>query len=128
MGYETYYALRITKNESKKSNQDIIKEFRESCEMADGAFDRNGDYEDPIKWYDHEKDVAVFSQRYPDVVFKLHGVGEAGGDMWYKYFKNGKVQFCPALITFDDYDESKLGIVSTLPLRKDKEENKCQEQ
>jgi hypothetical protein len=48
------------------------------------------------------------SKQHPDIVFELHGEGEEAGDIWYKYYKNGKMQVCKGHITFDEYDESKL--------------------
>lgn len=47
---------------------------------------------DTIKWYAHEADMKVFSKKYPEVVFVLEGKGEEPGDLWKKYFKNGKMQ------------------------------------
>jgi hypothetical protein len=35
-------------------------------------------------------------------------MGEEGGDMWKRYYKNGKVQVANAKITYDEYDETKL--------------------
>jgi hypothetical protein len=46
-------------------------------------------------------------------VFELIGEGEEAGEMWKKYFKNGKLQTCKATITFDRYDESKLRKIQT---------------
>lgn len=60
------------------------------------------------KWYDHEEDMKIFSKRFPTIIFKLEGVGEEPGDLWVKYFKNGKMQKCIAIISYEEYDESKL--------------------
>lgn len=108
MGYSTFYNLYITENTSKKTNEEIIKEFRDSCEGAKDSFDADGGCQYEAKWYSHEKDMAAFSKKHPDVVFELYGEGEGKDDTWYKYFKNGKMQFCPAIINYDKYDESKL--------------------
>ncbi len=63
---------------------------------------------EPCKWYGHEKDMKAFSRHFPDLVFKLEGRGEEPGDLWVKYFKNGKMQRCHAKITFAPFDENKL--------------------
>jgi hypothetical protein len=55
--------------------------------------------------YDEMLDL---SKQFPETVFCLYGEGEGSEDMWYTYYKNGKLQHCPAKITFDVYDESKL--------------------
>ena len=60
------------------------------------------------KWYDHEEDMKKISRMFPSVTFDLYGEGEESGDIWHKYFKNGKMQECPARIVFDEYDERKL--------------------
>jgi len=41
-------------------------------------------------------------------VFTLWGDGDDSEDFWYKYYKNGKMQACPAKISYDPYDERKL--------------------
>ena len=60
------------------------------------------------KWYDHEEDLKELSLKFPDVVFEVYGDGEESDDLWYKYFKNGRMQYCPCHFEFDPYDESKL--------------------
>jgi hypothetical protein len=53
--------------------------------------------------------MLKLSLKFPDVLFKLSGEGENQGDVWVKYFKNGKMQLCMAELVLDDaYDESKL--------------------
>lgn len=64
--------------------------------------------EDKTKWYEHEEDMLKISNSFPTVLFKLKGEGEESGDLWIKYFKDGKVQRCMAKITFDEFDESKM--------------------
>ena len=49
-------------------------------------------YGDAAKWYEHENDMARVSLKWPDVVFRLDGDGEETGDLWTKYWSNGKVQ------------------------------------
>lgn len=63
---------------------------------------------DDVKWYGHEKDMRDYSRKYPEVVFKLKGKGEETGDLWVKYFKNGKMQSCKARIEYDPFDEKKM--------------------
>lgn len=36
------------------------------------------------------------------------GYGEESGDVWRKFFYNGKVQRCETVIAFDPYDPTKL--------------------
>lgn len=57
------------------------------------------------KWYEHESEMKAVSILYPDVVFQLVGEGEEPGDLWHKYFKNGKMQKCLVQITYPPYDE-----------------------
>lgn len=75
-------------------------------EVAEGyAFHECGFYG---KWYEHEKHLKLMSESYHEHIFALIGSGEDSWNIWRKYFKNGKMQYCPAKITFDDFDESKL--------------------
>lgn len=65
-------------------------------------------HSDDTKWYRHDEEMLELSKQFPETVFYLYGVGEDNNDMWYKYYKNGKSQYCPAKITYDEYDKSKL--------------------
>ena len=60
------------------------------------------------EWEDHEKLLKYLSKKRPTFLYILQGEGESNGDMWIKYFKGGKMQFAPANITFDIFDETRL--------------------
>ena len=60
------------------------------------------------KWYEHDEDMKELSLLFPHLLFDLYGDGEDSDDMWHTYYKGGKMQHCPAEITFPVYDESKL--------------------
>ena len=106
MGYNTSYDLDL-KNAGEKTLE-IIKELRNTYEDAEFALDENGGSYDNAKWYDHEENLVEFSRKYPDVIFILSGEGEEAGDVWKKYFKDGKKQIANAVLVIDEYDESKL--------------------
>ena len=63
---------------------------------------------DSCKWYDHEKDMIQLSKLFPSVKFTLRGEGEEAGDLWIRYFLDGKKQVCQARIVFDEFDPEKL--------------------
>ena len=48
-------------------------------------------------WYSEQEDMVL-----------LHREGENNGDMMDTYYWNGKMQICPAIITYDDYDPAKM--------------------
>ena len=124
MGYATYFEMETMGNNGKYKISDIIafmqkknnehdnyypfkylfEDFCEDESCSDFSFDR----EDSWNWYRHENEMLKLSIEFPEIVFCLHGEGERNEDIWYKYFKNGKMQYCPAIITFDEYDEKKL--------------------
>lgn len=99
MGYYTDYNLST----DSYDNENIIDEFKQSSENAKYALESES-----CKWYDHEKELRKFSKKYPDVLFTLYGQGEEHPDIWYKYFKNGLMQKCEAIITYPKYNESEL--------------------
>ncbi len=105
MGYETYHQLYIDTN-----NEAIWKAIDEDPTYADVkyAVGSDGTSGDSCKWYDHEVDMRRLSAQFPDVLFTLNGSDENNEDIWIEYYKGGKMQRCPAIITFDEYDESKL--------------------
>jgi hypothetical protein len=41
------------------------------------------------KWYAAEVDLAALSRAHPGVLFKLDGHGDAGDDIWRKFWLNG---------------------------------------
>lgn len=97
----TYYNIGII-----EGCCDILEEVVEELDVW--GMNEIGESEEPTKWYEHEGDMRKVSLEHPDLVFKLTGEGEENGDLWVKYFKNGKMQICEAKITYDEFDESKL--------------------
>ena len=114
MGYCTYYKLKWSVENSKTTWDEISDEIKLRQDAGSDfmyGVDENGSSTDQAKWYDHEKEVSQFSKIYPDVLFELSGEGEESGDIWKKYFLNGKMQLCQAITTFPPFDKSKLKIV-----------------
>lgn len=121
MGYYTTYSLKILNNKEdlESSNEffydtsfedysmDLISKFIKKYEI-EYVINSDGTPNDTAKWYEHEEQLIEFSKLYPNVIFKLKGEGEESGDLWIKYFKNGKHQYCEAIVTFEEYDETKL--------------------
>lgn len=60
------------------------------------------------KWYKHGEDCLEVSKQFPDTIIYLKGFGEEQWDQWKKYFKNGKQFIARAVVTFEEFDESKL--------------------
>ena len=124
MGYYTWFEMSTMENDGKYKVDDIVqymkKEYDEhnkfypfKCELEyfeddDCMCDFYLSNDEASKWYDHEKDMLEMSKEFPEIVFCLHGEGETNEDLWYKYFKNGKIQRCRAKIVYDEYDEAKL--------------------
>lgn len=106
MGYYTSYELKVL--EGDLTIQEILEQVGSEFEGLNYAIDEDGDCLSECKWYEHEAEMKSLSEKFPDIVFSLHGEGEESEDVWYKYFKNGKMQECYAKITYDEYDESKL--------------------
>ena len=101
MGYYTTYTLGATQGYDKQ------EEIEEKLQEISGYSIEFG-WNDSCKWYEHEKHMKELSKIYPETTFLLEGEGEESGDIWQKYFKNGKMQVCKAEIVFPAFDESKL--------------------
>jgi hypothetical protein len=86
----------------------IIAELRAYSEDAKYALSADGNTSNECKWYEHEDHLRIFSKRYPEVLFGLHGEGEESGDLWIQYYKNGKMQTCKVVMTYPPYDEKML--------------------
>lgn len=98
MGYYTRHKLRIVQGDTEVDHEKQIEELADYQDL----------FSDTVKWYDCNKDMREYSKSYPDVLFEISGEGEEGGDIWIKYFRNGKAQLCKATITFEEYDINKL--------------------
>ena len=61
-----------------------------------------------VEWNDWVNDMSSISSLHPNLVFRLEGQGEDPDDRWVTSFKNGKMQFAEAVITFKAFDERKL--------------------
>ena len=130
MGYYTHYNMEILDNDNKGYNSyEIAKYMLDKQKKSDRfyvfkyeleEFIKNEniksgvDYElffdsvDKYKWYDNEEDMRLLSKEFPDILFKLHGEGEDIGDIWNKYFMNGKMQYCPIKMMYEPFDKNKL--------------------
>lgn len=100
MGYYTRYTL----DHAPKSLG-----ISPSIELAMAQLYGGSDpFEEECKWYEHEKDMREFSLKFPGILFTLHGEGEEAGDVWNKYFRDGKFQVARAVITFPKFDPKEL--------------------
>lgn len=68
----------------------------------------------PVSWYNSQQDLCILSQAFPAFLFTLTGRGENPDDLWQRYFKNGRVQHEPAIITFSPPDAHILGSLQGL--------------
>lgn len=103
MGYYTTYSLYV-ENLTDEQLRAVDNELAEVSEIEAWGDGWGG----CVKWYDHEDDLRRISALFPNALFTLDGEGEGSDDIWRDYYKNGKMQHCPARIEFDPYDESKL--------------------
>lgn len=106
MGYYTYYELSIIKIDNNNSPKRQIHTILN--EIINNDFKDYNPFEEACKWYDWESDMINLSKKYPNILFCLDGNGEEDEDLWRCYFKDGKSQFCKAIISYDEYDENKL--------------------
>jgi len=103
MEYYTVFGLDILEGDDYVT--DYKKEIVNHSNGYLSLFDGDGDGH---KWNNHEDDMLSYSEKHPKVLFLLSGNGENQGDLWKKYFKNGKMQESRAVITYEEYDENKL--------------------
>ncbi len=99
MSYDTRYKLTILEGDPYS-----LTDLLEECSWASACLRNNGQPKESLSWYEHEDHLCEFSEKHPDTLFLLEGEGEDHADQWRKYFKNGKMQECRALITYPEYD------------------------
>ena len=102
MGYVTDYSLELRYFDAADLEAIRLTEMRYGtiAELEAHGFN--------AKWYDHEEDMKAISARFPTAVFVLDGFGEEHGDIWRKYFCNGKMQYSKGEIHFENYNPTKL--------------------
>lgn len=85
MGYHTHFHLTTSAPEHDANHQRAVAKlvgYRETVMIGN----------EEAKWLNHEADMLEYSRKWPDVVFRLAGVGDGDLDRWVKWFKNGKMQ------------------------------------
>lgn len=101
MSYKTRFSLSVVNNFG-----DSFSEFAEFIESH--RFYAIWNYNRLAKWKNHEADMRFLSKKFPSLIFKLEGMGESITDIWVKYFKEGKMQLCRAVISFEPFSEDEL--------------------
>lgn len=109
LGYYTKYTLEFERCPEPKRNGLIEALESENSMSGYGTLAKICyNQTDDIKWYNHEDDMKSISLRFPRVLFILKGEGEDTGDIWIKYFLNGKMQYAPGEIKYPKFDRKKL--------------------
>jgi hypothetical protein len=108
MGYYTNYSLEVRdadKDVIDAVEHIILEDDQDTWYALQEGLDTFGE---ECKWYDHDEDMKKLSIQFPKALFVLTGDGEESGDQWITYYRNGKMQKCEAIITYDDFDPKKL--------------------
>lgn len=110
MGYCTEYTLNIESNLSEIGSNKIseIESEIEDLDVFDPCGNAKWGWSCYGKWYSHTEDMCLISKKFPEVLFALNGCGDDHGDIWNEYYLGGKYQYCPAIITLEEFDPSKL--------------------
>ena len=108
MGYNTCYSITILNSDLTSTSRSHVDAIIEEIVEISGYQLETFEYHEPVKWYDHESDLCKISNKYKSIVIMVEGFGDETGDIWIKYFHNGKLQVCNAITTFEPYDQNKL--------------------
>jgi hypothetical protein len=85
MGYYTKFELEGV--EPAWRHDTIKRAIIEQCRYdADIITDH-----EPVKWYKCESDCKAVSAANPGIGFRISGMGEETGDVWWKEFLNGQL-------------------------------------
>lgn len=107
MGYNTRYRLTTVYHEAA-SPVEVVEAFVKSSDDASYCLSPNGDSNERGTWYGHEAELIALSRRHPHLLFVLNGWGEEAGDVWVKYFHNGRMQTEKASLQLGGFDPAKL--------------------
>lgn len=85
MGYITTFTIEKVEGPQEEYNN-ILNELKELGleQLAESE-------KDTLKWDDHAVDMENITSKHPEAVVLLYGHGEDIDDVWYEYWKGGKV-------------------------------------
>lgn len=110
MGYYSYYELEV--EGPKEQLEKLTKLLNNEGDWHFPYYEVHRAYfeehRDSTKWYEYQDDLKRLSLEFPNLLFTLKRSGEETGDLEMSYYKGGKMQVCPAKITFDKYSPSKM--------------------
>src|SRR5687768_12850408 len=107
MGYNTTYSLEVEPPILDKAFEDFFEPGAVFW-MLEGRDPQVGYLGNGYcTWYEHEDEMKLLSKGFPNHLFTLWGEGDSSGDIWCKYFQDGKMQFCPPTIVYEKYDPEK---------------------
>lgn len=110
MGYYTNYKMTVIDKNGTEIDSSVEPLFDETV-LYQGEVsiqDVITQNLDACKWYDHQKDMLEYSANNPEYLFILDGQGEETGDIWRKFYKNGKSYEWKLEYTLPDFDAEKL--------------------
>lgn len=122
MGYQTNYDLEFTAPTHERALEIIKVLTTEKCPKTDyywagifcqprlvctGASNAETyecDTACDVMWVGHELDIHALSERFPETLFYIHGIGEDPDDEWEeKYFAGKKKCFRSMIRTWSDW-------------------------
>ena len=110
MGYYTNYKMTVIDENGNDIDSSIEPLFHEQELYQSGVSVQDVITQklDAFKWYEHDKDMREYSEVHPQYLFILDGEGEESGDIWRKFYKNGKSYEWKLEYTLPDFDPDKL--------------------
>ncbi len=86
MGYYSKFKIDVEPKERQDEVRQRIAIVSEYGDTYENAFD------DERKWYDYREHCAAVSREFPDIVIRVHRVGEEQGDEVCAFYSNGGEQ------------------------------------
>lgn len=109
MGYPTNHKLTIVENRTDESQESLVQRLEDRLEDTYCFSEGVGKWGEARTWYSIDEDMRKISKEFKDVLILIDGEGEGAGDIWKRYFLNGKTQYIGAVIKFEEeFDEGKL--------------------
>lgn len=85
MSYITEFTLTVEPESFARDK--VFEEYRTDYDLFT---ERGNKLYATGSWYDHDIDMLNLSERFPEVLFILDGVGEEYPDIWRAFYMNGK--------------------------------------
>lgn len=109
VGYQTRFKLSFLGGDANTPTAVLSYLAKRDLIDEDFTFEADSDDRQELeftnKWYEHDADMLLLSQKLPTVEFHLEGEGQSQGDVWESRFLGGRIKHWRPRVVWPTEDE-----------------------